>query len=444
MTQVSSFFFQSYDFEPQSGVLRLCYAFEGGESFEERIIFPPPLRALDEAAVQALDRAVRLIFLLAGVSYYKARIPSKLVCHAFDLDPRTDSFCRKVYENGLSEFAYRNKVRVQPNFETNGQTPKSIALTLPARVLVPIGGGKDSIVTLEALRKGSVPLTLLAVSGGCDLPEPIDATIKMSGLPFLHIKRHLSPELLRLNQEGAFNGHVPITAILSAVSVACALLYGFDSIAFSNERSADAPNLVVDGRAVNHQYSKSWDFEKDFGAYVQETISPSVHYFSFLRPLSEAAIAQRFAEKAGAYYKIFRSCNAAFRQNKDQRAPSWCGDCPKCRFVFLALAPFMTQSELVDIFGANLLDDKNQIEGFKALCGIEGIKPFECVGETQESAVLLLTLYHGGEWQNSCVVQMLGPLLAKEVDEKTYNDLFRGLFEASSVHNIPAAFQDLL
>jgi len=231
---------------------------------------------------------------MSGVSYYKAFVPRTLVCKSFAMDCTTADFLQKFYEKGLAEFAFRNRITLRSHFEIgrSGTPPVApIALDLPRRTCVPVGGGKDSIVTLECLKHSGEPVTLFSLGDA----EPIRACIRAAELPFIRVHRRLDSGLFKLNEAGALNGHVPITGILSAVALAGAVIAGCDAIAMSNEHSASAPNLRIGDAEINHQYSKSLEFEEDFSEYVQNYISPSIAYFSLLRPLSEIEIARRFA-----------------------------------------------------------------------------------------------------------------------------------------------------
>ena len=372
-------------------------------------------------------------------------MPQKLICEAFPLDQTTTDFVSRVYREGLGEFSYRNQIDLSDKIQfevSDVPAPDPLALSLPHRLLIPVGGGKDSIVTLELLKQAGHPSTLFALGKSADdIAAPIQATIEASGLPALKIGRVLSKNLLELNRAGALNGHVPITAILSSIAVACAILYGFDTVVMSNEHSASTPNLKIGGIEINHQYSKSLAFEADLAEYVAAHLSPNVRYFSLLRPLTETAIARLFA-KQNKYYSVFRSCNTAFRQIKSQRGQNWCCDCPKCRFVFLALAPFTDKEELVGIFGKNVLADQTQESGFSELCGMTAHKPFECVGETFESALLMQKLYQSETWKNDCVVQDLGKTLAST--PKDFEARFNDLFALRADHRVPEEYLRLL
>jgi UDP-N-acetyl-alpha-D-muramoyl-L-alanyl-L-glutamate epimerase len=435
----SEFVFDDYEYDPTGRSLSLRYRFPGGPRFEERLVFDFPGRPLSAAEKAAADRLFRLIFLFAGVSYYKAFVPPVLRCAAFPLDRETALFVETFYRHGLAEFAFRNGISPARlgRFLCEPMPPAApIALDLPRRTCLPVGGGKDSLVSIECLKAGGEPLVLFSLGDAA----PIRACIAAAGLPFIRVRRHLDEGLFRLNDEGALNGHVPITGILSAIALAAAVLYGCDAIAMSNERSASAPNLSLDDRDINHQYSKSYAFERDLADFIGRHISPDIAYFSLLRPLSELEIARRFA-KYPQYFPIFRSCNKVFRQAAADRGSGWCGDCPKCRFVFLALAPFVDKKALIGIFGRDLLDDPAQCGGFAALCGLGAYKPFECVGETAESAAAFSYLGAQPEWRDDAVVRQLLAALPPNCGD-AWQD--RTAFAKQGPHRVPERYLAML
>ena len=423
--QRREFVCEGYSFD--QSVLSLRYAFDDGPRFEERITFPVG-GALGEAERAALDRVFRLLLLACGVSYYKAFAPPRVRCAAFPLDDATQGFFREFYVKGLAEFAWRNGVDLSGlEMEAAGEAPAAIALALPRRTCVPIGGGKDSIVSVECLRAAGEDLVLFALGNA----QPIEATIGVAGVPAVRVTRRLDPALFELNAAGALNGHVPITGILSMIVLACAVLCGCDAIAMSNEHSASAPNVAD----VNHQWSKSFEFEQALAEYVERHVVRGVRYFSLLRPLTEVAIARRFARHE-QYFPVFRSCNTAFRQDVARRPGNWCCDCPKCRFVFLALAPFVAKPRLVAIFGRDMLDDMAQADGFGELCGVVGHKPFECVGEVEESAAVMRHLADMDEWRGDAVVRALAPRVAGAA--------FESLLLPRGPHRVPARYLAML
>jgi hypothetical protein len=434
--QYRKFIFEEYLYDPNVSTLFLRYRFDSGPSFEEKLVFDFATQQLSPKESTALDRIFRLIFLMSGVSYYKSFVPRTLICEAFPLDRATAEFLQKFYEKGLAEFAYRNQISLRNHFAirwTDAPPAAPVALDLPRCTCVPVGGGKDSIVSLECLKRSGEPLILFSLGDA----EAIRACIAAAGLPSIRVHRHLDRGLFKLNEAGALNGHVPITGILSAIATAGAVLSGYDAIAMSNEHSASAPNLQLDDSDINHQYSKSLEFEGDYSDYLKNYISPNITYFSLLRPLSEIEIARRFANHR-EYFRVFRSCNAAFRQSRAAREKGWCGNCPKCRFVFLALAPFIEKAELIGIFGRNLLDEETQRTGFAELCGLQDHKPFECVGEVAESAAVMSHLRDHPVWREDAVVRHLhGPLgLLQERDPFS----FRALLEIKHPHRVPASY----
>jgi UDP-N-acetyl-alpha-D-muramoyl-L-alanyl-L-glutamate epimerase len=271
---------------------------------------------------------------------------------------------------------------------------------LKQHALVAIGGGKDSLVSIEALRGLGVEQIVTWIGGS----QLIKACAERTGLPMLNVGRQLAPELFEYNRQGAWNGHIPVTAVNSAILVFAAVLLGADQVVFSNERSASYGSMIEGTGEVNHQWSKGWAFEQAFGDYVQRHIATDLKYYSLLRPLSELAVARQFA-KTDRYDAHFSSCNRNFHILGERPVNRWCGVCPKCHFVFLALAPFMPKPRLVGIFGRNLLDDTSQIGGYDALLEYQDHKPFECVGEGKESRAAMATLSERPEWREDEIVE---------------------------------------
>jgi hypothetical protein len=408
-----AFRFADAYFEDQTAILR--YALDDEIELVERIRFPGAEGEPSEALLE-------LLHLILGVSYYKTAAP-QLEAEA---DPVTAALLNRLYVDGLSEFAYVNRIDVRDrvHFAPTAGARRD-TLSLPRRTAVPIGGGKDSIVTLEALLRAGEPVVAFSVGN----PDPIRRTVEAASVPHIVVERELAPNLAELNAAGALNGHVPITAIVSAIACFAAPLYGFDAVAMSNERSASSPNLSWNGLEVNHQWSKGMAFELLFRACLAER-APGLEWFSLLRPYSELAIARAFAGLHG-YDAAFTSCNSVFRRDPARRGSGWCCDCPKCRFVFLMLAPWMEPARLERIFGRNLLEDPAQARGFAELVGLGEHKPFECVGEEAESRAALELLRERGEWRDARVVRSLDSVPA-ELDPH---------LEPSPDHCIPARFE---
>jgi hypothetical protein len=266
---------------------------------------------------------------------------------------------------------------------------------------VAVGGGKDSIVSIEALRAAGFEPTLFSVNSY----TPITNTVERAGLPYLKVGRQIDSSIGDLNAQGAFNGHVPITMINSLLGLLAAVMNGLTTVIFSNERSASVGNLTWHGIDVNHQWAKSIEAEKLLQETLATVVSPSVTYFSLLRPLSELRIARQFATLE-QYHDIFTSCNRAFHLDPSKRR-IWCGECDKCRFVFLVLAPYMSVAQLEAIWHKNMFNDGEQLAGFRELLGIEGHKPLECVGEVAECRLALELAAEKDEWKNTDLVPVL-------------------------------------
>lgn len=390
--KASAFHFIGHQFDPATGIARLNYRFDNGPVLTETITFPHHPWPPEPGRQRAFGRAMDLLHLVAGISYYKAGVPDRLCIDYCSPGIEMETFLCSLYSHGLAEFAWLNRLDPdrRPDF-ISGQTQAGYdppELCLPHRVLLALGGGKDSLVSVEMLRLSELEV-MLACSGNSPL---IAETARVAGLPLLSIGRSLAPELAQYNQQGALNGHVPVTAINSAILICAALLYGFDYIVFSNEKSASAGNLVDQhGNNINHQYSKSLEFEQGFRALVHNYISTELNYFSLLRPYSELAILGMFSRHP-KYHGAFSSCNRNFHQDGSRLNGHWCGHCPKCLFTFLGLSVFLPAEEVINIFGGDLLADAGLTEKFAALCGLKQHKPFECIGEIDESRAAILRL----------------------------------------------------
>ena len=439
-SSIRTFRFVRCSFEADSGVARLVYAFDDGPELTETVTIPGAPFTLDAARAQAVEQAVRLLHLITGVSYYKAAVPNEIRIDGYAIDATTAVLMEQVYVHGLGEFAYRNglslhgRVRFPVGAPTQAAAP---AADLQEHALVAIGGGKDSLVSIEALRGAGVEQTVTWIGGS----QLIAACAARTGLPTLNIGRALAPELFEYNRQGAWNGHIPVTAINSAIMVLAALLHGVDQVVFSNERSASYGSMIPGTGEVNHQWSKGWAFEQAFGEYVQSHVAADMHYYSLLRPLSELAVARQFA-RTDHYDAHFSSCNRNFHLLGERPTNRWCGVCPKCHFVFLALAPFMPKPRLVGIFGRNLLDDVNQTGGFDALLEYQDHKPFECVGEGQESRAAMATLGDRPEWREDAIVARFNHEIRAQLDASEL--AVAPLLEIGGEHRIPAALWERL
>ncbi|MGY0556350.1 MULTISPECIES: UDP-N-acetyl-alpha-D-muramoyl-L-alanyl-L-glutamate epimerase [unclassified Lysobacter] len=417
---IDAFRFVRCSFDPANGVAQLVYAFDDGPELVETITVPGAPFVLDDARAAAVEKALQLLHLIAGVSYYKAAVPEQIRIDSYAIDSDTAALLETIYLNGLGEFAYRNGLDLHGRIRfPSGKQPASglaPAVGLGEHALVAIGGGKDSLVSIEALRALGVEQTVSWIGGS----QLIKACAERTGLPTLNVGRALASQLFDYNREGAWNGHIPVTAVNSAILVLAALLQAAGQVVFSNERSASYGSLITtdDGTVtteVNHQWSKGWAFESAFGDYVEKHVAADLHYYSLLRPLSELAVARQFT-RTDHYDAHFSSCNRNFHILGERPTNRWCGVCPKCHFVFLALAPFMSKPRLVGILGRNLLDDSAQAAGYDALLEYRDHKPFECVGEGRESRAAMAALAERPEWREDALVKRFAREILPQLD----------------------------
>src|SRR5689334_22050525 len=346
----SVFRYREYAVDAEHGVLTCRYELDGREFTERVTLFPGEQWHTEQARA-----AARLVFLLSGVSYYKTAAPPVIDFGATALTQAEETFLREFYRQGLAEFAYRYhldltqlRIEARRTPDPNPDPPAPPSLSSPKRALVPFGGGIDSIVTVEQVRR-QADVAPFVVSRPADRFDAIERPAAVSGLPIVRAGREIDPQLLRSAELGFLNGHVPVTGIISAIAVLAAVLNDRDAVVMSNEWSASVPTLEHNGLPVNHQWSKSTAFEASFRELLQASPATLPDYFSALRDRTELWVAERFAALA-QYHRTFRSCNRAFHIDTTRRLDHWCGQCDKCCFIDLILAPFMSREQLAAVF----------------------------------------------------------------------------------------------
>ena len=401
--------------------------------FTERLIFEGAPAAPDPQQLQALQYCLDRLRLLIGISYYKALLPSEIIVLPEPPQPHMADFLEHFYRFGLGEFAWRNHLDLADHCRFPRAETAAATATMPPRLqlrrreAVPFGGGMGSSIVLEALKaSGSEPLALSCITGiyspqgGMPTVHPaVIAGSSAAAVPLLRIGRLLDPQLIRLNQNGAWNGHVPITGIISHIAVTAAMLYDFDTVVMANEHSADAGNGVqLPGVGeVNHQWSKSRQFEQLFREFLARELPAGPNYFSLLRPWCELQLAEYFAGiRFSDRRQIFLSCNRPFIPS-GPATRAWCGSCAKCCFMFLILAPFLPRAELAAIFGRELLGDPSLDRQYRDLLGMGEHKPFDCVGSVTECRAALFHLSSHPDWSsNRYVIALLAAATASSPD----------------------------
>jgi UDP-N-acetyl-alpha-D-muramoyl-L-alanyl-L-glutamate epimerase len=376
--------------------------------FVERYVFPLRTPLLDNAVGRArISAAYRLLdhlWMVAGLSYFKASAPSRIRIEHAALSEADLDLHRLLLKRGLGEFCFVNGLdpELTPTYEMAHDDRCDTADHEPnAGPLVPVGGGKDSCVTIEALRAAGKSPTLVTVRR---FPI-IQHVITDAGLADIAVQRHLDSTISALNAAGALNGHVPATAIVSFAVMIAAVLNGHDGAVMSNERSASEGNVEYRGVSINHQWAKSEEAESAIVSALAR-ITPELRWFSLLRPLSELDIARRFAATCERYFDSFSSCNRTQYIDANRRSDRWCGECPKCQFVYLALATVLSKEHVVSIWGAELFAE-SPVVGFRSLLGLSDWKPFECVGEHVECRVALAMILERPEWADHEVLVRL-------------------------------------
>ena len=382
----TEFYYNSYSIEEDNEAVYLKYEFEieGLTKFNPELkIIKKDLKFKDINSIPTKNMAFH-IGLIELISYWKATCSPTVIIKCGTLDNYQINWLKKLYFYGLGELFYTNNIKTTIdefmeikclNNENNFNYSK-VEDEPFSGYIVPIGGGKDSVVTLEVLKVDKKKDFCLIIN-----PKPVTLDCaKIAGFEntnIIEIYRTIDKNLLELNKQGFINGHTPFSSMLAFVSYFVAYLLGKKYIALSNENSANESNII--GEKINHQYSKSYEFECDFEEYSEKYLKTPVKYFSFLRPLNELQIAKIFS-KYEKYHSTFKSCNVG-----SKTLPwKWCCNCPKCLFAYIILSPYLYKEKLVNIFGEDMFENPKLLKTFLELTGNGETKPFECVGTFEE------------------------------------------------------------
>ena len=434
------FTFDGFDYQYSDKGLRIQYHF----NLSERYFFHPTLIISgkdffikNNIVEEYMENILFQIGMIEMVSYWKASCSPVIVIKKYALGEGQVKWWKKLYFKGLGEFLYLNGITVSEDdfVQIHGEGNaafKPFILDLQDSVVIPVGGGKDSVVTLELLnaQPGNVPLIL-------NPREASKGTVKKKGYYYdsiIEVHRAIDPALLELNEAGFLNGHTPFSALLAFVSVLSAVMSGKKYIALSNESSAN--ESTVKDLEINHQYSKSVEFEEAFRDYVKSYISADIEYFSFLRPLNELQISRLFSGFP-LFFDVFKSCNAG------SKTDIWCGKCAKCLFTFIILSPFIDHQQLVKIFGKNLWDDLTLKQTFEELTGCAETKPFDCIGTIEEVNVTICAFLKKNP--QAAEFALLKFYMEKDVFLRYREEDFSALLNFyDSHHFIPEKFESIL
>lgn len=372
-----TFVYDKYEIYYTDELLKLEFYYEivGLKKFVHRLEIPISNKNINKEYVSKL---VFNIGLLELISYWKATMAPNLVINCGNIDDEQKEFFKKIYFHGLGEFFYLNGINPDYdsfiNFKCLGNS-KDIDVEYDGKgSLVAIGGGKDSCVTLSLYKKEKTDCFIIN-------PKPVMLECAYQAgyndENICAVRRILDKGIIELNNQGYLNGHTPFSAMVAFVSYLTAYLNNKEKIVLSNENSANESNVL--GTKINHQYSKSYEFERDFQEYALKYLGNGIKYYSFLRPLTEYQIGLLFS-KYNKFHNVFKSCNVGSKSE----IWKWCCNCAKCMFVYSLLSPHLYKDELVSIFGEDMFEKKEMLQVFKELLGKENVKPFDCVGTFNE------------------------------------------------------------
>ena len=422
------FIYEKYNIEQtnEEYIITFYFSIPGLTEFTPVMKFPKANKSIDNELLEYLVFHIGLVEL---VSYFKCTCSPNVEIKAGYIDLEQIEWFKKLYYYGLGEFMYVNNINC-PYEElmnitcTSDRVFKFNTSYEGTGNMIGVGGGKDSVVSLNILK---------GLDNTCFMINPKEPSIeccKQAGLDnYYSITRILDKRLLDLNKEGYLNGHTPFSSLVAFVSYLACYISGRKYIVLSNEGSANEPTVL--GTKINHQYSKTYEFENDFNNYTKKYFNIDIKYFSLLRCLSEFQIAMLFSQYK-EYHSIFKSCNVGSKSIPWK----WCCNCAKCLFVYIILSPFLSKEELVNIFGEDLYEKQDLLNIFKELAGYSETKPFECVGTYSEVRYSLSLVIKNND-KLPYLLRYFKENYPLELDYNYENDF-------NNEHNIPNEFEVLV
>ncbi len=392
MPRASSFTFASYEVDAVRSIITFTYRveFQSGRvrTYSDRLILPDVTpEAWEKVPKAVLEPTLQALLLMIGINYWCVYPSRDMRIEGFTLTRAQARFWDSIYLNGLGEFFYdmqmdfHNLIAFPHDDSTAAPTPARFVL--PARALLLNGAGKDSVLSAEMLKASGTPFDFFAFA-----PTPAHKRIAaLVGSKTVRANRRRDPRVSAMMGLFGVSNAYPSVSTFTFIATLLAELLGYNSIIFSNERSADFGNLTYLGLPVNHQWCKSSEAEKLINDYIQCYITSDIATASLLREYSELEIVRRFV-RYPQYLRYVTSCNSYFWLPRPvqhmSRTAYWCKQCPKCVFLFACFATYLPKREVVDMFGADLYAEKRLLPLVRSILGIEGFKPLDCVGEPEE------------------------------------------------------------
>ena len=425
---------------PNAAVFRYTCATFG--VFEERVVWPET-----KSNLSAQPALLNLMAAVLGISYYKAAASSDITVEV-PFGAAARAVVTACYTEGLGEFLFRNALPYPPqlSWHWNDASPAP-ASQQPASTyaIMAFGGGKDSHAAMALMNEAGLPYEPVSIILDTKVGERL---AHMIGEPLTFIHRSIAPEIIALARaKQGYNGHVPITAINSLILTAYAAMQGAGAVIFANERGASKPTIMHHGHAINHQYSKSIAFEGLMRAALNECIGENPQWFSLLRPFSELWIGRQVATHAKPAHDKFTSCNRNFIFAGTKvlaDGERWCGTCPKCVFTAAIFAPHCDAPEMETIFGKDILGNETNVQMTRDLCGLGDMKPWECVGDVEDTAAALAMLVEHPAWKNKAVVKALAPELNDRYNLQALRTRFASEMETKGPHFVPTPWAGLV
>jgi len=390
-----------------------------------------------------MDRLLAVIAFIFGLNFCSlapAVYDVSKYSQYIDVDLKT--LFSHLYNGIFAQHRFENQLFDYKGPQILGQAHSSLdpytfhASDIGPEVLMSSSVGKDSLVAMKLLERMEVPFSsynMRFVLWGEDSERSqLDRLLDVCD----PIRRHVvegSDIGLRELIDQKYSKIIkticsPATPNAVFLALPVMLQHGYRYLVVGNEMSADTPNFFSKelDQQVNHQWGKSLDAEKLIEGYISKNLISSFSFFSILKPFSEYTIFSLLRNDQ-QYFYLTHSCNLL---------STWCRRCPKCVYVWLQSLAYLDESVVSQVFEENLFEVTDVEDILLELIGLNGNKPFECVGDIEESQLAFVVCMEKG--YDGPVLQQFRKALLPQINVPNLRERYSLLLNPA--HNIPQRF----
>lgn len=295
------------------------------------------------------------------------------------------------YENDIPDYA-GPQVIDDPIKDVGSPASVRLRPDIGGKLLMLCGGGKDSLATAKLLEGAGVPYEAMVYSHSIygkaqRQHDLIDSMLRHTSARRVHrgwvYDTALDSPAARVHPEYGVKRMLSAETVSSYwTALPIALQHDFERVALGVTKSTDEHNFTWEktGEEINYLWGMSVRAEKLLHDYIRAEIAENLSYFHLLRPIYDLLVFSLLTRDQAAVTST-HSCA--------QQKP-WCCRCPKCIYVWMHLVAYLDDWVVDQMFRENLFDLPENRSFIRKMLGIEGYKPWDCMGTVSETQVAYL------------------------------------------------------